>query len=58
LQMVKSGGWLHFYTFKKRDQIDGLRKSYKDLGLEIVKCRRCGNVAPGISRWVFDMVKS
>ena len=58
LQMVKAGGWIHFYTFKKRDQIDGLRKSYKDLGLEVMQCRRCGNVAPGISRWVFDMVKS
>ena len=58
LQMVKAGGWLHFYTFKKRDQIDGLRKSYEDLGLEVMQCRRCGNVAPGVSRWVFDMVKS
>ena len=58
LHMVKSGGWLHFYTFKKRDQIEAVRKSYEDLGLEVMQCRRCGNVAPAISRWVFDMVKS
>jgi tRNA (guanine37-N1)-methyltransferase len=58
LQMVKAGGWLHFYTFKKRHQILELQKSYEDLGLEMRQCRRCGNVAPGVSRWVFDMVKS
>ena len=58
LQMVKVGGWLHFYTFKKRDQIEALRKSYEDMGLKVMQCRRCGNVAPGVSRWVFDMVKS
>lgn len=57
LQMMKVGGWLHFYTFKKHDQIESLRKSYEDLGLEVMQCRRCGNVAPGVSRWVFDMVK-
>jgi tRNA (guanine37-N1)-methyltransferase len=58
LQLMKAGGWLHFYCFKKREQIDGLRKSYEDLGLVVMQCRRCGNVAPGVSRWVFDMVKS
>jgi tRNA (guanine37-N1)-methyltransferase len=58
LQMVKAGGWLHFYTFKKRHQILELQKSYEDLGLEMRQCRRCGNVAPGVSRWVFDMVRS
>jgi tRNA (guanine37-N1)-methyltransferase len=58
LQMVKPGGMLHFYTFKKRDQIEALRRGYEDMGLEVTQCRRCGNVAPGVSRWVFDMVKS
>lgn len=58
LEMVKAGGWLHFYTFKKCHQILELQKSYEDLGLEVRQCRRCGNVAPGVSRWVFDMVKS
>lgn len=57
LQMVKAGGWLHFYTFKKRHQILELQKSYEDLGLEVRQRRRCGNVAPGVGRWVFDMVR-
>lgn len=57
-QMMKAGGWLHFYTFKKHHQIEELQKSYENLGLEVMQCRRCGNVAPGVSRWVFDMVKS
>ena len=26
-------------------------------GFELVIQRRCGNVAPGISRWVYDLVK-
>ena len=56
--MMNAGGMLHFYTFKKRDQIEALRRGYENMGLEIMQCRRCGNVAPGVSRWVFDMVKS
>ncbi|MDQ1262143.1 MAG: tRNA (guanine37-N1)-methyltransferase, partial [Euryarchaeota archaeon] len=51
-------GCLHFYTFKKRHQIEPLKKSYEDLGLEVKLCRSCGNVAPGVSRWVFDLMKS
>jgi tRNA (guanine37-N1)-methyltransferase len=58
LPRVKSGGYLHFYTFKKRHQIEPLKSSYEDLGLEVKLCRRCGNVAPGVSRWVFDLVKT
>jgi len=30
---------------------------YEDLGMKTVLCRRCGNVAPGVSRWVFDLAK-
>lgn len=58
LPLVKSRGCLHFYTFKKRHQIEPLKKSYEDLGLVVKLCRRCGNVAPGVSRWVFDLAKS
>jgi tRNA (guanine37-N1)-methyltransferase len=58
LPLVKSRGSLHFYTFKKRHQIEPLKKSYEDLGLVVMQARRCGNVAPGVSRWVFDLVKS
>jgi tRNA (guanine37-N1)-methyltransferase len=58
LPLVKSGGVLHFYTFKKRHQIEPLKKSYEDLGLEVMHAYSCGNVAPGVCRWVFDLVKS
>jgi tRNA (guanine37-N1)-methyltransferase len=58
LPMVKEGGMLHFYTFKKHHQIEWLKKRYEDLGLMVVNCRNCGNVAPGVCRWVFDMMKS
>lgn len=54
---VKTGGRVHFYTFKKRHQIEGLLDSYKDMGLEVEHFRSCGNVAPGVSRWAFDMTK-
>jgi tRNA (guanine37-N1)-methyltransferase len=55
--VVKKGGMLHFYTFKKKHQIDGLIDEYKSMGLEVELCRRCGNVAPGVSRWAFDLKK-
>lgn len=57
LPLVRSGGLLHFYTFKKIGQIPVLKKSYEDLGLDVVFYRRCGNVAPGVSRWAFDLAR-
>ncbi|MFZ3148231.1 MAG: class I SAM-dependent methyltransferase family protein [Methanothrix sp.] len=58
LPQVKSKGLLHFYTFKKLHQIEPLKKSYEEMGLEVMQARRCGNIAPGVSRWVFDLAKS
>jgi len=55
---VRKGGRVHFYTFKKREQIEGLTEEYRHLGLDVELCRRCGNVAPGVCRWAFDMVKA
>ena len=55
--LVKNGGMVHFYTFKKQYQIEGLIKEYQDMGFEVSFYRRCGNVAPGVSRWVFDLLK-
>ena len=54
---VKSGGMIHFTTFKNRDQADALAGEFTLKGFEVVVQRRCGNVAPGVSRWVFDLVK-
>jgi tRNA (guanine37-N1)-methyltransferase len=57
LPLVKKGGTIHFYTFKKKHQIDGLIAKYENAGLKVEFYRSCGNVAPNVSRWVFDLVK-
>jgi tRNA (guanine37-N1)-methyltransferase len=54
---VKKGGTVHFYTFKKQHQIGGLVERYGRMDLRTELYRRCGNVAPGVSRWAFDLVK-
>lgn len=56
-KLVKKGGYIHFYTFKAESQIPGLIDEYKKMELEVELYRRAGNVAPGISRWVFDLIK-
>lgn len=58
LPLVKRGGWLHFYTFANPLQIEPLFSHYEDLGLSIMNCRRCGNIAPRVSRWAFDMKRN
>lgn len=55
--LVKTGGFLHFYTFKPKEDIPELIKRYESMGFEVLFHRRCGNVAPGISRWGFDLKK-
>lgn len=57
LPLVRPGGRLHLYAFKKRHEIEPLESEYEELGLEVLLRRRCGNVAPAVSRWVFDMAK-
>ncbi len=54
---VKPGGIIHFYTFKNRNQADALAGEFTLKGFEVVGQRRCGHVAPSVSRWVFDLVK-
>lgn len=56
-ELVKKGGYIHFYTFKAESQIPELIEEYEKIGLEVEFYRRTGNVAPGISRWVFDLIK-
>lgn len=56
-KLVKKGGYIHFYTFKAESQIPELIEDYGKMGLEVELYRRAGNVAPGISRWVFDLIK-
>ena len=50
-------GMLHFYTFRARNEIPALVDELAGKGFELTYQNRCGNVAPGISRWVFDLVK-
>lgn len=57
-ELIKKGGYIHFYTFKTEPQIPLLIEEYKKMGLEVEYYRRAGNVAPGVSRWVFDLVKN
>jgi len=49
-------GMIHFYTFKKRGQIPDLVEEYRKKGFDLTYYDACGSVAPGVSRWVFDMV--
>ncbi|SFM70676.1 class I SAM-dependent methyltransferase [Methanolobus profundi] len=55
--LVRTGGYVHFYTFKPKEEIPELIEKYEGMGFEVEFYRRCGNVAPGISRWVFDLRK-
>lgn len=57
LPLVGTGGMLQFYTFKHATQIPDLEREYGRKGLKIHCIRRCWYVAPGISRYDFDMEK-
>lgn len=56
-RLVRKEGYIHFYTFKAESQIPELIEKYKKKGFIVEFYKRCGNVAPGISRWVFDLIK-
>jgi tRNA (guanine37-N1)-methyltransferase len=53
--MVREGGMLHFYTFKGDRQIPGLISDFEKSGYSVLFHHRCGWVAPGIGRYVFDL---
>jgi tRNA (guanine37-N1)-methyltransferase len=55
--LVRDGGMLHFYTFKKEEQIPGLLEDFQNRGLPALFHHRCGYVAPGVGRYVFDLEK-
>jgi len=52
---VRQGGMIHFYTFKNREQVRDLSGKFECSGFEVMVVRKCGNVAPAVSRWVFDL---
>lgn len=55
LPLVPEGGMVHFYTFKTKEEIPGLIAAYEQKGLTVTYQSPCGNVAPGVSRQVFDL---
>jgi tRNA (guanine37-N1)-methyltransferase len=57
LPLLADGGMAHFYTFKTKEQVPGLIAAYEKAGLEVARYSSCGNVAPGVSRFVFDLVR-
>jgi tRNA (guanine37-N1)-methyltransferase len=51
-------GMIHFYTFGAKNEIPALVAALESKGFELTFQDECGNVAPGIKRWVFDLVKT
>jgi tRNA (guanine37-N1)-methyltransferase len=55
--LVRSGGVLHFYTFKGDRQVERIIGDFEGTGYTVLFHRRCGWIAPGIGRFVFDLKK-
>lgn len=53
--LLKPGGIVHFYTFKKDFEISHFKRVLEELGWHIDFYRDCGGVAPSVSRYVFDL---
>jgi tRNA (guanine37-N1)-methyltransferase len=57
LPLLAEGGMAHFYTFKTKEEIPALLALYESGGLTVTYFSACGNVAPGVSRWVIDLAR-
>ncbi len=55
LPLLSEGGMAHSYTFRTKEEIPALVETYEKSGLAVTFYTACGNVAPGVSRWVFDL---
>ncbi len=55
--LVKEEGKIHFYSFCNPTQAKDLAGHLPDDGLEVLLFRDCGHVAPGVNRYVFDLLK-
>ncbi|MDD1745800.1 MAG: methyltransferase domain-containing protein [Candidatus Methanoperedens sp.] len=53
--LLKPGGTVHFYTFKKDFEISHFKRVLEELGWHIDFYRDCGSVAPRVKRYVFDI---
>lgn len=54
---TKIGGIIHFYTFKNDRQAKELARRLPESGLDVLFAGRCGPVAPGVNRYVFDLCR-
>ncbi|CAG0986923.1 MAG: SAM-dependent methyltransferase [Candidatus Methanoperedens nitroreducens] len=54
--ILKPGGYVHFYTFKKDFEITHFRRLLEEKGWFIDFFRGCGDVAPRVKRYVFDLI--
>jgi tRNA (guanine37-N1)-methyltransferase len=52
---LRPGGIIHFYTFKPAREVASLKDWFNAHHLRLLYQRRCGSVAPGIYRYVFDL---
>ncbi len=55
--ILKPNGVIHFYTFKKDFEIAHFKRLLEEKGWLIDFFRECGDVAPRVSRYVFDLRK-
>lgn len=55
LPLLAAGGIAHVYTFLPKEDVPRRQGMFVSLGFEVLYTSNCGNVAPGISRWVFDL---
>ncbi len=55
-EMVKAGGIIHYYTFDNQKGAQERARNFRDSGFLVERLHRCGNVAPSVSRWVFDLI--
>ena len=55
IPVIKKMGMIHMYTFRTTTEIPALITEYCQKGLHVNSFRQCGNTAPGVSRWVFDL---
>jgi tRNA (guanine37-N1)-methyltransferase len=53
--ILRPGGCVHFYTFKKDFEIPHFRRLLEEKGWHIDFSRDCGDVAPRVKRYVFDL---
>lgn len=55
IPLVRRGGIIHFYTFTVPEEVELHSARFRGMGCVVNGTRRCGHVAPGVSRRVFDL---